>query len=75
MKLKVGDLVQHIEMPHIWGTVILVATTQTDNDVCEVIVNYNKLYPQEVGRKRYLNQCYWKKLPRPHYLESGGGDS
>ena len=62
MKLKVGDLVQHIETPHILGTVVLVATTQRDNDVCEVIINYNRLYPQEVGSKRYVNQCYWKKL-------------
>ena len=62
MKLKVGDLVQHIEMPDILGTVVLVATTQTDNNVCEVIINYSPLFPEEVGNKRYLNQCYWKKL-------------
>ena len=65
MKLKVGDLVQHIEMPDILGTVVMVATTQTDNDVCEVIINYNKLFPKKVGHKRYSNQCYWEKLEAP----------
>jgi len=62
MKLKVGDLVQYIEMPEILGTVVMVAATSRGSDVCEVIINYNKLFPKKVGRKRYSNQCYWKKL-------------
>ena len=49
-------------MPYTMGTVIMTGTTATNNDVCEVIINYNELFPEEVGRKKYLNQCYWKKL-------------
>jgi len=75
MKLQKGDLVQHLEMSHIWGTVVMVATTDTGNDVCEVIINYNKLFPDEVGQKRYLNQCYWKKVKRSAYLKGGARNS
>jgi len=65
VKLQVGDLVQHVDHPDIMGTVIMVATTNKGSDVCKVVINYNKNFPENIGKTRYLNQCYWRKLELP----------
>ena len=44
----------------------MVGRTNTGNDVCTVVINFNTNFPENIGKTRYLNQCYWKKLhPKP----------
>lgn len=40
---------------------MMVHTTSSGAEVCEVILVHDSAYPDTVGEKRYLNQDYWKK--------------
>jgi len=75
MKLKVGDLVRRKGQPSILGTVTTVYTTTRGADTCEVVVVSDKLFPQRVGLKKYLNQDYWNKVKVSNYLEGGDRSS
>ena len=65
MKLQTGDLVQYCQGPDRWGIVIMTHTTTTGAEVCEVVIVYDRSYPDTVGEKRYSNQDYWEKVENP----------
>ena len=37
-------------------------TTVTDAEVCEVMVVLDEDHPDAIGKKRYSNQDYWRKV-------------
>ena len=62
MKLKVGDFVRHRHHPHIFGVVMMVATTLKGENVCDVLITINAVHPRTIGTVKYLNQVYWNKV-------------
>jgi len=58
-KLKAGDLVTHVSQTWVLGTVIMTAITIAGHSVCEVVVIRDRLDPENVGKVKYLNRCYW----------------
>mgnify|MGYP001179972939 FL=1 len=64
MSLVPGDLVQYRHDPGRLAVVINVDTTQRGADVCELVIVYDKDFPEAVGEKRYTNQDYWQKIPQ-----------
>ena len=64
MSLVPGDLVQYRRDPGRLAVVINVDTTKRGADVCELVIVYDKDFPEAVGEKRYTNQDYWQKIPQ-----------
>ena len=64
MALMAGDLVQYRNDPGRLAIIINVDTTSTGAEVCELVIVYDKDYPDTVGEKRYTNQDYWIKIPQ-----------
>ena len=64
MALAPGDLVQYRNDPGRLAIVINVDTTSTGAEVCELVIVYDKEFPDSVGEKRYTNQDYWIKIPQ-----------
>ena len=64
MSLTSGDLVQYKNDPGRLAIVINVDTTTRDASVCELVIVYDKEFPDSVGEKRYTNQDYWRKIPQ-----------
>jgi len=64
MTLAPGDLVQYRNDPGRLAIIINVNTTSTGAEVCELVIVYDKEYPDTVGEKRYTNQDYWQKIPQ-----------
>ena len=63
MTLDCGDLVQYKNDPGRLAIVIYVNITNTGAEVCELIIVYDKEFPDTVGETRYTNQDYWMKIP------------
>jgi hypothetical protein len=59
-----GDLVQYRNDRGRLAVVISVDTTGRGAEVCELVIVYDKEYPDTVGEKRYTNQDYWQKIPQ-----------
>ena len=64
MTLAPGDLVQYRNDPGRLAIVINVDTTSTGAEVCELVIVYDKEFPDSVGEKRDTNQDYWIKIPQ-----------
>ena len=64
MALAPGDLVQYRNDPGRLAIVINVDTTSSGAEVCELVIVYDKEFPDTVGEKRYTNQDYWIKIPQ-----------
>ncbi len=64
MSLASGDLVQYRRDPGRLAIVINVDTTSSGAEVCELVIVYDKGFPDTVGEKRYTNQDYWVKIPQ-----------
>ncbi len=64
MTLAPGDLVQYKNDPGRLAIIINVNTTSTGAEVCELVIVYDKEFPDTVGEKRYTNQDYWMKIPQ-----------
>ena len=64
MTLAVGDLVQYRQDPGRLAVVIEVHITSSGAEVCELVIVYDKEFPETVGEKRYTNQDYWLKIPQ-----------
>jgi len=62
--MQPGDLVQYRKDPGRLATIINVSTTSTGAEVCELVIVYDKEFPDTVGEKRYTNQDYWRKIPQ-----------
>jgi hypothetical protein len=57
-----GELVQYKNDPNRLAIVIEINKTSRKAHVCEVVIVYDKTYPQTVGEKRYTHVDYWKKI-------------
>ena len=64
MALAPGDLVQYRNDPGRLAIIINVYATSTGAEVCELVIVYDKQFPEAVGEKRYTNQDYWRKIPQ-----------
>ena len=64
MTLAPGDLVQYKQDPGRLAIIINIDTTSTGAEVCELVIVYDKEFPDTVGEKRYTNQDYWMKIPQ-----------
>jgi hypothetical protein len=64
MTVAPGDLVQYKNDPGRLAIIINVDTTRTGAEVCELVIVYDKQFPDSVGEKRYTNQDYWRKIPQ-----------
>ncbi len=64
MTLAPGDLVQYRNDRGRLAIIINVDTTSTGAEVCELVIVYDKEFPDTVGEKRYTNQDYWIKIPQ-----------
>lgn len=64
MTFAPGDLVQYKNDPGRLAIIINVDTTSTGAEVCELVIVYDKEFPDTVGEKRYTNQDYWRKIPQ-----------
>ncbi len=64
MPLEPGHLVQYRQDPGRLAIIINVHTTSTGAEVCELVIVYDKEFPDTVGEKRYTNQDYWTKIPQ-----------
>ena len=62
MKFQVGDLVRYYQGPERMAIVIMVHTTTTGANVCEVVIVQDSQQPESIGQKRYSNQSYWQKV-------------
>ena len=73
MTFAPGDLVQYKNDPGRLAIIINVDTTSTGAEVCELVIVYDKEFPDTVGEKRYTNQDYWRKIPQKpiQYVEEG----
>ena len=59
-----GDLVQYRQDSGRLAIVLNVDVTRSGAEVCELVIVYDKSYPETVGEKRYTNQDYWQKIPQ-----------
>ena len=59
-----GDLVQYRQDSGRLAIVLNVDVTNSGAEVCELVIVYDKSYPETVGEKRYTNQDYWQKIPQ-----------
>ena len=64
MTLTSGDLVQYRQDPGRLAIIINTDKTSTGAEVCELVIVYDKEFPDTVGEKRYTNQDYWIKIPQ-----------
>tara|TARA_R110002020_G_C16006799_1_gene750745 strand:+ start:376 stop:579 length:204 start_codon:yes stop_codon:yes gene_type:complete len=64
MDLAPGDLVQYKNDPGRLAIIVNVNTTLSGAEVCELVIVYDKDFPETVGEKRYTNQDYWRKIPQ-----------
>ncbi len=64
MEVSPGDLVQYKQDPERLAIIITVDTTSTGAEVCELVIVYDKEFPDTVGEKLYTNQDYWRKIPQ-----------
>jgi hypothetical protein len=64
MALSPGDLVQYKQDPGRLAIIINVDVTSSGAEVCELVIVYDKQFPDTVGEKRYTNQDYWIKIPQ-----------
>ena len=64
MALAPGDLVQYKQDPGRLAIVLNVDTTNSGAEVCELVIVYDKTFPDTIGEKRYTNQDYWLKIPQ-----------
>jgi len=64
MRLASGDLVQYRQDSGRLAIVLNVDVTLSGAEVCELVIVYDKSYPETVGEKRYTNQDYWQKIPQ-----------
>lgn len=64
MRLASGDLVQYRQDSGRLAIVLNVDVTNSGAEVCELVIVYDKSYPETVGEKRYTNQDYWQKIPQ-----------
>ncbi len=64
MEVSPGDLVQYKQDPERLAIIITVDTTSTGAEVCELVIEYDKEFPDTVGEKLYTNQDYWRKIPQ-----------
>ena len=62
MRLASGDLVQYRQDSGRLAIVLNVDVTNSGAEVCELVIVYDKSYPETVGEKRYTNQDYWQKI-------------
>jgi|TARA_R100000995_G_C3436036_1_gene100873 hypothetical protein len=62
MEFTLGDLVQYKNDPGRLGIILEINETSRKAQVCEVVIVYDKTYPQTVGEKRYTHIDYWKKI-------------
>jgi hypothetical protein len=51
--------------------IININTTSTGAEVCELVIVYDKEFPDTVGEKRYTNQDYWTEDTSKTYLVGG----
>lgn len=63
MNLTPGDLVQYRNDPGRLAIIINVETKE-NGAVYELIIVYDKNYPNTVGEKRYTHEDYWIKIPQ-----------
>ena len=64
MGFDIGDLVQYKKDPGRLGVIIALHQTDRKAQVCEVIIVYDKSYPNTIGEKRYTHVDYWQKIPQ-----------
>ena len=55
---------QYRQDPGRLAVVMEVNTTTSGAAVCELVIVYDKSFPDTVGEKRYTNQDYWQKIPQ-----------
>ena len=55
---------QYRQDPGRLAVVMEVNTTTSGAEVCELVIVYDKSFPDTVGEKRYTNQDYWQKIPQ-----------
>ena len=64
MDIVPGDLVQYKVDPGRFATVINITRTSRGSTVLEVVVVYDKNYPDSVGEKKYAHYDYLTKITR-----------